>query len=104
MHTKEWKVGEPKKFHNQHYIPIEEPLMGVLMTDVCWVMNDEDDARLIAATPKMLRTLECCLSLVQAMALERPDAKWLNEDGWLSSTALCEDVILAIRKAKEPIE
>ena len=49
----------------------------------------------------LLEALENCLSLLQTMVRDRPNDKWLNETGWMSSRGLCEHVTRTIRNVKE---
>ena len=67
---------------------------------ICTWSGTIDDARLIAAAPDLLEALEDCMALLHTVAMEQPDAKWVNENGWKSTERLYRQAGEAIQKAK----
>lgn len=74
-----WIIGNPKKFHNLHYTPIETPVLGTIMTDVCWVLGGGEHTNLIAQAPEMREVLEHAVNWghgFEGVGLRPP---WLTE-------------------------
>ena len=53
-----------------------------------------------ATNADLLEALEDCMALLHTVAMEQPDAKWVNENGWKSTERLYRQAGEAIQKAK----
>ena len=54
-----------------------------------------------ATNADLLEALEDCMALLHTVTMEQPDAKWVNENGWKSTTVLYRQAGEAIQKARE---